>query len=218
MKTRLGFVSNSSSSSFICLISDEVVSGMDLELEEAGMYECINGHVFSEQYLLEDVPLSRVRDDTAAWCRRYPERFNVDDPDFETKLRNDDHRDHRQYYIKRYAGALVDAAEQVDWIEQYNPTDGDEALQFAHDFTEKFGKYSSFRYEVPSAFCPICRLVHIQDKDLMRSLLATVGRTRADLVVELQGKFGSLNELRTSVLTTAKTNTEVINITLGETP
>ena len=58
MKTRLGFVSNSSSSSFICDITGVVESGMDMSLEDAGMVECINGHTFSEDFLLgsfEDV-------------------------------------------------------------------------------------------------------------------------------------------------------------------
>lgn len=53
-KIRSGFVSNSSSSSFICDISGEEVSGMDLGLSEAGMYECEGGHTFLEGYLKKD--------------------------------------------------------------------------------------------------------------------------------------------------------------------
>lgn len=53
MKIRKGFVSNSSSSSFICDVSGETVEGMDLCLEEAGMYECEHGHVFFEEYLID---------------------------------------------------------------------------------------------------------------------------------------------------------------------
>jgi hypothetical protein len=54
MKVRQGFVSNSSSSSFVCDISGEEVSGMDMGLREAGMYECENGHTFLEEYLIGD--------------------------------------------------------------------------------------------------------------------------------------------------------------------
>jgi len=48
MKTRNGFVSNSSSSSFTCNICGENSSGMDMGLSEAGMQECINGHTICD--------------------------------------------------------------------------------------------------------------------------------------------------------------------------
>ena len=48
MKIRNGFVSNSSSSSFICSICDETESGFDQGPRELGMYGCENGHYFHE--------------------------------------------------------------------------------------------------------------------------------------------------------------------------
>ena len=54
MKIRNGFVSNSSSSSFICEVSGEVESGMDMSIREAEMYGCEKGHVFCERYLIDD--------------------------------------------------------------------------------------------------------------------------------------------------------------------
>ena len=44
MKIRSGFVSNSSSSSFICVVCGEEASGWDIGLADAGMFECKNGH------------------------------------------------------------------------------------------------------------------------------------------------------------------------------
>jgi len=46
MKKRRGFVSNSSSSSFICEVCGEAESGYDMSLADAGFYECEEGHVF----------------------------------------------------------------------------------------------------------------------------------------------------------------------------
>ena len=46
MKIRKGFVSNSSSSSFICLVCGTVESGMDASPSDFGMSECVHGHTF----------------------------------------------------------------------------------------------------------------------------------------------------------------------------
>jgi hypothetical protein len=46
MKLRYGFVSNSSSSSFVCDICGEIESGMDACLSDFEMSRCINGHEF----------------------------------------------------------------------------------------------------------------------------------------------------------------------------
>lgn len=48
MKIRLGFVSNSSSSSFTCDVCGSTESGMDLCLGEAEMFQCANGHTVCE--------------------------------------------------------------------------------------------------------------------------------------------------------------------------
>ena len=46
MRVRLGFVTNSSSSSYICNICGRVESGWDIGLYEAEMFQCVNGHTF----------------------------------------------------------------------------------------------------------------------------------------------------------------------------
>ena len=53
MKLRKGFVSNSSSSSFVCDVCGYTESGWDMSLEEAEMYECENGHTFCEGHIIE---------------------------------------------------------------------------------------------------------------------------------------------------------------------
>jgi hypothetical protein len=53
MKIRMGFVSNSSSSSYTCDVCDRTESGWDLGLGEAEMNSCVNGHTFCTKHAPE---------------------------------------------------------------------------------------------------------------------------------------------------------------------
>ena len=53
MKFRKDFVTNSSSSSYICEICGRTESGFDMSLSDCEMMECINGHIFCCDEALE---------------------------------------------------------------------------------------------------------------------------------------------------------------------
>ncbi len=53
MKIRQGFVSNSSSSSFTCVVCGQTYSGWDACLDDAEMYRCLNGHEFCEGHAMD---------------------------------------------------------------------------------------------------------------------------------------------------------------------
>lgn len=50
MKTRAGFVSNSSSSSFVCDVCRKQESGYEMTLREAGMRSCNSGHTYCSHH------------------------------------------------------------------------------------------------------------------------------------------------------------------------
>lgn len=77
MKLRLGFVSNSSSSSFVCDLCGYETSGWDMCLSEAEMFECENGHILCDDHMLQP---------TQEWLNEYiykiKEHCSISDEDF----------------------------------------------------------------------------------------------------------------------------------------
>ena len=72
MKFRKDFVTNSSSSSYVCEICGRSESGWDLCLSEAGMIECVNGHVFCEDEMLL-IPREQLIKDILEYEVKYAE-------------------------------------------------------------------------------------------------------------------------------------------------
>ena len=77
MKIRKGFVSNSSSSSFVCDVCHENISGMDLCYEEAEMFECENGHTVCEEHIIskDHYDVLKEADDEGEFLYGVPEKF-----------------------------------------------------------------------------------------------------------------------------------------------
>lgn len=85
MKYRKDFVTNSSSSSYICEICGDVESGMDMGLLEAGMVECVNGHIICSRHTDMD---SMSKEDIIALILKQ-EQFDFTEEDLKDKSRED---------------------------------------------------------------------------------------------------------------------------------
>jgi len=129
LKIRKGFVSNSSSSSFICDVCGEAVSGMDMSLDEAEMYECENGHTFCRDHATDKDELE--------------EKLN--------KLAEDDEEDTDSYY-----DAIYKIAEKYcpcctfETVSPYDLTDcllkkvGMSKEDVAKELRERFADFNTF--------------------------------------------------------------------------
>lgn len=73
MKFRKDFVTNSSSSSYVCEICGRSESGWDLGLSECEMMECVNGHIFCCDEALEmptkEEMMKMILEN--GWCNRW---------------------------------------------------------------------------------------------------------------------------------------------------
>ena len=75
MKLRLGFVSNSSSSSFVCDVYGDVQAGYDMSLSEAEMCECVKGHTFCECHISDNLKIVEEEIYYGDFRYNYPEEF-----------------------------------------------------------------------------------------------------------------------------------------------
>lgn len=89
MKYRKDYVTNSSSSSYVCEICGRIESGWDLGLSEADMAECVNGHIFCLDEMLSvprETMLKIIKQDTEyTWS----ELRNLTEEDLQNKTENE---------------------------------------------------------------------------------------------------------------------------------
>lgn len=80
MKVRKGFVSNSSSSSFLCDVCGEMESGMDACLGDFDMMQCSKGHTFCNSHMKKPT----IKEMRAA-LEEYPDEDSINDDSVEER-------------------------------------------------------------------------------------------------------------------------------------
>jgi len=182
MKTRSGFVSNSSSSSFICDVCGENVTGYDISLTEAEMYQCEKGHTFcrsscsdsakSAEDIIEDIGKIEL-------IKISIKRSIVLNED---RIKNVKKASDTKYWIDR-----VEQDKKI--LEELNDKDEDEIDELFDEQTESGGV-------MPSILCPICRFDVLDDSDVKRYLYKKYDETDINLKKEIKEKFTSYDDLQ----------------------
>lgn len=173
MKIRKGFVSNSSSSSFICDISGETHSGWDACLSEVGMTECEHGHVFMDEYLLkqpsECLTVEKITQDIK-------ERIN----DYKAGIERTPSYDYYRERMVKFQDMLV----------VLNSTKESELQSVISHMVEEL--YEDIRYEAPEECCPICQFEEPSQSDLVSYFSKNFKPTKDEVFAEIK----SLNRRR----------------------
>lgn len=108
MKFRKGFVSNSSSSSFVCDLCGSSESGWDMSLSEAGMFECENGHLLCNEHKL------KVKEDERELTRDEKIAELIEYQSFDKKEQEDLLEDSDEVIEQLYEDMLCDKENDAD--------------------------------------------------------------------------------------------------------
>lgn len=168
MKIRLGFVSNSSSSSYICEVCDDITAGENIDFSDYEIHQCVVGHVccdnhgtepkFDRELLLKLLNDTKIMRQGAGWLKE-------SDP-------------------ARYAEGI--ASVQKDLDEVFTVSD-DEFDNLAETIVEAY-EYSN-RYELPKAFCLICNMERIGSDDMFAYLLKKSGMCKTVVEDTIKKEF-----------------------------
>jgi len=141
LKHRLSFVTNSSSSSFICDICGESHSGWDLSPYDIGGGRCINGHKFCNCFDNFDVDKSKLKEELTIQIKNQIEA---------TQEYTHCTEETRKKWINEYQNDLAELSK--------GDTDIDDLVK------------SYFDDGLPMCMCPICSMQTFSDVDMANYL------------------------------------------------
>jgi hypothetical protein len=184
MKIRNGFVSNSSSSSYICEICGRSASGWDLSAGEAEMVTCQEGHLICSSHVQHDAFSKEV---VIAYINNM---LSLSDTE--------------KTAIIGYLQAM-DAETYAKCTDSALFVDEGNASIIENMFNGKWELYKTDIEECfPSEFCPICKLEVVLVDDALRYLCAANNVAKKDVDAEIRTKFTSCAEMRQWLMKTEK--------------
>ena len=181
MKIRKGFVTNSSSSSYICDYCNRAEIGYDLTIKDADMYECENGHVLCRYHFNEEFDKNDV-------YKAVKRRF-IDDIYFHSRsaMRGTS----RKSDVRNRASKIRNLRKGLKELEETMRKNGD-ILEFAENRI-------NFSYELPYELCPICNFKILTNTDGYKYLLKITGMTERELLNKISEEYDSYDDFRKSL-------------------
>jgi len=171
MKIRTGFVSNSSSSSFICEVTGREEIGMDIGLSDCDMSMCKKGHVFDNEYRV--IEFADLSDDQK--CLLVAE--NMARRDYDIK----DHEEREKKWNDDILLCLA-TTDPSTLLEKFDNEEYDEDMQYG--------------FEIPSFMCPICTFDVVTDKDAVKFLYKMFNTSEEGTKAIIKSKFKTFDEFQ----------------------
>ena len=177
MKVRNGFVSNSSSSSFVCNICGEIEAGYECNLSDFEMEECEHGHTFHTEHADADF-LDATKEEKFEYLKK---QYKQDIEGYEKE---------KQYYED-----MLNGKQKIDyWVQQYIDKDSDylqhkidgfinSIVNTEHDIEDLTADYDTLDDEefddkygdliaeyicdngIPEEYCPVCAKIKEYEQD-----------------------------------------------------
>lgn len=178
MKIRNGFVSNSSSSSFLCNICGQIESGFDCSLSDFEMEQCEHGHQFHLAHAERDFRQSATKEEQYQYLRKHfvseKEETEQDIQDLQNMINGtkkiptwyqkdiERNPNYLQEKIEYYKQKLITDNENIEDLDIDYKDMSDE------DFDDEYGDViSEYIYDtgVPESFCPVCAKLKEYEQD-----------------------------------------------------
>jgi len=166
---RLSFVTNSSSSSFVCEVCGASEGGYEVSRSDVGFAQCENGHEFCERHTLSpevttDMLKKELQEALDTHLRWAAESTN-------------------KRSASRYRETAAEYQEKLSEVNQMEPDD-------------IRSEYLALFDELPAVFCPICALGVVRDSDILMYIQRKTGVKTTEVEREIQQQFGTLDELK----------------------
>ena len=185
MKYRIGFVTNSSSSSYICCYCGDVSSGWDCGLKDVDMCTCENGHILC----LEHVELDITEKDK----KNIVEKFYKEEMEYYKKEKEAD-PDNEEWAVKK----INEINEVLDAIKMLK-----KGKCVSAKLLSKIDEvYDVIMYDVgiPAEYCPVCQFESLPDFEILRYLEKKYGIKQNEILKEIRESFSTYKEFQREIL------------------
>lgn len=167
MKIRKSFVTNSSSSSYVCDICGNAQSGYDCSPSDFDMSSCVHDHTICNCHI-EDKEKQNGKQELINYLQGRVEYY-------ESRIKSSDMPGHNKKWAEEYSRELKKAIHLEE--------DSDEL----EDMLDEYELNNNLSEDT----CPLCNLTDVSHEDMEKYLIKRHGLDRKALLAEIKSKYNT---------------------------